>query len=57
LTRAFRTHQKRRLNRVMNVLGFHYPYYAKLANDAEPRVKSKRTMSVMAREGTKENVI
>jgi hypothetical protein len=49
MTASFRTHEKKRLNRVLNALGFDYLDYPKLAKDVKAMVKMKRIDSVMAR--------
>lgn len=41
MTTTYETREKRRLNRVMDALGFKYPYYPKLAGDVEAGVKQK----------------
>jgi hypothetical protein len=46
---SFRTDEKKRLNRVLNALGFDYLDYPMLAKDVKARVKRKRIDSVMAR--------
>jgi parvulin-like peptidyl-prolyl isomerase len=46
---AFDNQEKRRLNRVMDALGFNYPDYAKFEEEAAG-VKRKRNVSIMKRQ-------
>jgi hypothetical protein len=46
---AFSTREKRRLNRVMDALGFEYPDYDRLDEEAEG-AKKKRVVSIMKRQ-------
>jgi hypothetical protein len=50
---SFRTDEKKRLNRVLNALGFDYLDYPMLAKDVKARVKRKRIDNVMARAGSR----
>jgi uncharacterized protein YabE (DUF348 family) len=53
MTTAFVTRRIRRLNRVMDVLGFEYQDYLKLAQAADARIKRKMTVSIMEREAAR----
>jgi hypothetical protein len=52
MTAAFGTHQKRRLNRVMDTLDFEYPNYERLDKGAEG-VKRKRIVSILSRQAAR----
>lgn len=47
---AFSNRAKSRLNRVIDVLGFEYLDYPKIAQKVDVGVKRKRTISLMKRE-------
>jgi hypothetical protein len=49
MTAAFDTREKWRLNRVMDALGFEYPDYDRLNEEAEG-VKKKRVVSILKRQ-------
>jgi hypothetical protein len=49
MTAAFGTRQKRRLNRVMDTLGFEYPDYERLDEEAGG-AKKKRIVSILKRQ-------
>ena len=49
MTAAFGTREKRRLNRVMDALGFDYPDYDRLDEEARG-VKKKRVVSILKRQ-------
>jgi hypothetical protein len=51
MTAAFDTWEKRRLNRVMDALGFEYPDYDRLNEEAKG-VKNKRVVSILKSEST-----
>jgi hypothetical protein len=49
MSAAFGTREKRRLNRVMDALGFKYPYYDRLDEEAKG-AKKKRVVSILKRQ-------
>lgn len=50
LMTSFRSHEKWRMNRVMDVLSFKYPYYNNLAQEAKTGVKIKWKVSIMEKD-------
>lgn len=53
MTTVFGSRQKRRLNRVMDALGFDYPYYSKLTSNIEDGEKRNRGVEVAGKGASK----
>lgn len=53
ITATFDNRSKQRLNRVTDALGFEYPDYLKISEEANAGIKIKRTDSLMKREAIK----